>query len=85
MPRLPKTTVQRQRDAVVRAIDSYIAAGKRNGRDRHAAAATLGVAYVTLWRRMKYPEDFTLGELQTIANVLNVSLPALLGGQADGE
>ena len=53
MPRLPKTTAQRQRDAVVRAIDGYIAAGKRNGRDRHAAAAALGVAYVTLWRRMK--------------------------------
>lgn len=42
MPRLPKTTAQRQRDAVVRAIDSYIAAGKRNGRDRHAAAAAPG-------------------------------------------
>ena len=86
MPRLPKTTAQRQRDAVVSAIDGYIAAGKRNGRDRHAAAAALGVPYVTLWRRMKYPEDFTLGELQSIANVLNVSLPALLGGgQTDGE
>ena len=86
MPRLPKTTDQQQRDADVRAIDGYIAAGKRNGRDRHASAAALGVPYVTLWRRMRYPEDFTLGELQTIANVLNVSLPALLGGgQTYGE
>ena len=85
MPRLPKTTAQRQRDAVVRAIDGYIAAGKRNERGSRASAAALGVAYVTLWRRMKYPEEFTLGELQTIANVLNISLPALLGGQADGE
>ena len=85
MPRPPKTTAQRQRDAVVRAIDGYIADGKRNGRDSRVAADALGVHYVTLWRRMKYPEDFTLGELQTIASVLNISLPALLGGQTDGE
>ena len=85
MPCLPKTTAQHPRTAEVSAIDGYIAAGKRNGRDRHAAAAALGVPYVTLWRRMKYPEDFTLGELQSIANTLNVSLPALLGGQTNGE
>ena len=85
MPRLPNTTSQRQRDAVVRAIDGYIAAGKRNGRDSRAAAAALGVPYITLWRRLKAPEDFTLGELQSIANTLNVSLPALLGGQTNGE
>ena len=47
MLRLPKTTAQRQRDAVVRAIDEYIAAGKRNGRDRHAAAAAPGKKEVT--------------------------------------
>ena len=80
MPRLPKTTAQRQRDAVVSAID-----GKRNGRDSRAAAAALGIPYITLWRRLKAPEDFTLGELQSIANTLNVSLPALLGGQTNGE
>ena len=97
MLRLPKTTAQRQRDAVASAIDGYIAAGKRNGRDSRAAAgkrngrdsraaaAALGVPYITLWRRLKSPEDFTLGELQSIANTLNISLPALLGGQADGE
>ena len=85
MPRLPKTTAQRQRDAAVSAIDDYIAAGKRNGRDRHAAAAALGVPYITLWRRLKAHEDFTLGELKSIANTLNVSLPALLGGQTNGE
>ena len=79
MPRLSKTQAQRQRDSVVRAIDGYLAECKRGGRDFKATSRALGVPYATLRRRTADPATFTLGELQSIANTINVSLPALLG------
>ena len=88
MPRLPKTQAQRQRDAIVRAVDGYFAECKRSGRDYLHTAAALGVPYATLRRRTHAPETFTLGELQSIANTLNVSLSTLLGengGTDDGK
>ena len=88
MPRLPKTQAQRQRDAVVRALDVYFAERKRSGSDYLHTAAALGVPYATLRRRTHAPETFTLGELQSIANTLNVSLSTLLGengGTTDGK
>lgn len=83
MPRLPKTTAQRQRDAVVRAVDGYFAERKRSGCDCYAASAALGVAYSTLRRRTLDPGTFTLSELQSIANTLNVSLASLLGEKGE--
>ena len=79
MPRLTKNLAQRQRDAVVRAIDAYLAECKRAGRDYPSTANALGVPYATLRRRTKSPENFTLGELQSIANTLNITIASLLG------
>lgn len=79
MPRLSKTQAERQCDAIVRAVDGYFAECRRAGRDRYEAAASLGIPYTTLRRRTMSPESFTLGELQSIANTLNLSLPSLLG------
>ena len=42
-------------------------------------AAALGMDYQTYLRRMKSPDKFTLGELLTIANTMNIALRTLLG------
>lgn len=79
MPRLAKTQAERQCAAILREVDAYVADRRRNGFDAQSAAQSLGLTYTVLWRRRKNPESFTLSELQSIANTLNISLPALLG------
>lgn len=79
MPRLPKSREDRQRQAIIDAIDLYMIGKTRSGVDARTAAATLGINYSTLLNRRKNPGGFTLREIQSIANVLNISVPTLLG------
>lgn len=79
MPRLPKSKEDKQRQAIIDAIDLYMIGKTRSGIDARTAAATLGIKYSTLLNRRKNPGGFTLREIQSIANVLNISVPTLLG------
>lgn len=79
MPRLPQSRADRQQTAILRAIDTYAAERKRAGQSMESTARALGFEYQTLNHRRHRPESFTVGELQRIANTLNVSLIALLG------
>lgn len=79
MPRLNQTTADRQRTAVVHALDCYTADRRRAGDDSRQIAERLGFDYQLLRLRKQSPENFKLGELQRIANVLNVSLATLIG------
>lgn len=79
MPRLSKTTAEKQLDALRDAVDVYLMRRTRDGVDCITAAAALGFKYSTLRDRRKHPETFTVGEIQRIANTLNVTIPTLLG------
>ena len=72
-----KTTAQRQRDALVVRLEKYIASRKREKLGCHQTADSLGMEYHTLRRRMEFPETFTLGELQRVAEGLGVPLAEL--------
>lgn len=72
-----KTTAQRQRDAIVIRLKNYVADRKREKLGCHQTAGSLGMEYHTLMRRLKFPETFTLGELQRVAEGLGVPLAEL--------
>lgn len=79
MPRLPKSESERQYEAVRRHIREYLYDGCKSG-GHEAAALRLGMKYARLNRLSRCETDkFTLGELQTIANTLNITIPTLLG------
>lgn len=80
-----KTTTQRQRDAIVVRLENYVADRKREKLGCHQTAGSLGMEYHTLRRRLKFPETFTLGELQQVAEGLGVPLAELFERRdADG-
>lgn len=79
MPRLAKSKEDKQRQSLVDAIDLYMIGKIRSGADSRTAARSLGIPYSTLNKRRQNPGNFTLREIQFIANVLNVSVPSLLG------
>ncbi len=80
-----KTTTQRQRDAIVVLLEKYIADRKREKLGCHQTADSLGMEYHTLRRRLMFPETFTLGELQQVAEGLGVPLTELFERRdADG-
>ena len=79
MPRLTRTTAEKQLEALKDAVDIYMMKRTRDGVDCATAAAALGFRYSTLRDRRKRPETFTIGEIQLIANALNVTIPTLLG------
>ena len=79
MPRLPLTKAQHQRLALVRTIDGYIGERRRAGAGHREIAMSLGLGYTTLREKLAKPERFRLGEIQFIANVLNISISRLLG------
>ena len=83
MPRLKQSTADRQQSSVVAHIDVYTCSRRRAGADCENIAHSLGMAYKTLQRRIRCPSDFTLGELQHIANTLNISLARLIGAAGD--
>lgn len=72
-----KTTAQRQRDAIVIRLENYVSDRKREKLGCHQTAGSLGMEYHTLRRRLKFPETFTLGELQRVAEGLGVPLAEL--------
>lgn len=72
-----KTTAQRQRDAIVIRLKNYVADRKREKLGCHQTAGSLGMEYHTLRRRLVFPETFTLGELQRVAEGLGVPLAEL--------
>lgn len=78
MPRLSRTTAEKQLDAIRDAVDIYMMKRTRDGVDCNTAAAALGFKYSTLRDKRKRPETFTVGEIQRIANTLNVTIPTLL-------
>lgn len=79
MPRLSQTVAEKQLDALRNSVDIYMMKRTRDGVDCSTAAAALGFKYSTLRDRRKRPETFTIGEIQRIANTLNVTIPTLLG------
>lgn len=79
MPRLSRTTAEKQLDAIRGAVDIYMMKRTRDGVDCNTAAAALGFKYSTLRDKRKRPETFTVGEIQRIANTLNITIPTLLG------
>ena len=79
MPRLSKTKEEKQYEALTDRIRLYMLKRGDEGDTCHEAAARLGLSYKTLYSRRKSPGDFTLRELQGIANTLNVSIGTLLG------
>lgn len=79
MPRLSRTAAEKQLDAIRDAVDIYMMKRARDGVDCNTAAAALGFKYSTLRDKRKRPETFTIGEIQRIANTLNVTIPTLLG------
>ncbi|MGM9683233.1 MAG: hypothetical protein ACI3XQ_06520 [Eubacteriales bacterium] len=79
MPRLVKSKAERQYSKLVGAVRIYMLERRDCGENCHDAALRLGMPYERLNGRLKKPGDFTLRELQAIANVMNVSIPALIG------
>lgn len=79
MPRLPQSLADRQCTAILARLDAYIGAQRRAGRDSKQIAKQLGFSYGTLKNRRERPLDFTLRELQGIANVMNIKIETLLG------
>lgn len=79
MPRLPQSRADKQYSSIQAHLDAYIGAQKRAGNDLRKAAQALGLTYTTLFRRRARPQDFTLKELQGIANTLNIRVTTLLG------
>ncbi|MCI8388947.1 MAG: hypothetical protein HFE63_10860 [Clostridiales bacterium] len=79
MPRLAKTQAEKQQESILRWLDIYTGERSRAGSDSETIARSLGFAYSTLYKRRKNPWDFTLAELQRMANVMNITISTLLG------
>lgn len=84
MPRLAKTKQEAILNNVVNEINAYKARRFfESSADRNDVAAALGfVTNTKMYRRLHNPADITLGELMSIANTMNISIPVLLGLQA---
>lgn len=50
----------------------------RHGLDKRALSERMGISYQTMLDRFKRPENFSLGEIQTMARYFNVSITSLL-------
>ncbi len=82
MPRLSESKADRQAKDLAEKIDSYTRRELRENKnaDCESLAKKLGFrCYGTFRRRILNPKDITLGELQRVANAMNVSLGSLLG------
>ena len=79
MPRLSKSQHEKQNDNI-----RYVIAGNLEKLHirKHDFARRIGFGgYATYLKRWKEPDEFTLGDLRRIANVLNISLNTLLGNR----
>lgn len=82
MPRIAKSEREKTMDAIARRIrHHYNDALYERGLDCRSAAKTFGMGYDTMHRRLANPSQFTLGELVTIANTMNISLATLVSGK----
>ncbi|MGN1128532.1 MAG: hypothetical protein ACI4T6_06195 [Candidatus Flemingiibacterium sp.] len=79
MPRLAKLKTEIQYVKLVDNIRLYQLKRSDAGDSCFESAQRLGIPYRTLMNKMKKPGTFTLRELQSIANTLNVSISSLLG------
>ena len=83
MPRLSKSQHEKQNDNI-----RYVIAGNleklRIGKYEFASKIGFG-GYATFLKRWKSPDEFTLGDLRRIANVVNISLNTLLGNPDSNE
>ncbi len=82
MPRLTMTERDRQMNAIAKRIRHHYDDSRRDRNiDCRTAAKAYGMTYGTLINHLNCPASFTLGELITIANTMNVSLATLIGGK----
>lgn len=82
MPRLAKTEREKQLDAVAKRIQHYYDDTRRERKlDCYTAARAMGLSYDTMLRKISNPSRFTLGELQSVANAMNISLFTLISGK----
>lgn len=65
----------KQVDRIAEPIRSLLHA---KGISVNALASSSGIPYATLWRRLRSPDDLTVGDLLRIADELAVSPDALL-------
>ncbi len=79
MPRLAQSTAEKQARSVNSQLSAYIYERERAGWDKDRISRALGFPYSTLRLRRQNPEKFTLGELQGIANTLNITVSTLIG------
>lgn len=79
MPRLARLKTENQYSKLVENIRLYQLKRSDAGDSCFESAQRLGIPYRTLMNKMKKPGTFTLRELQSIANTLNVSISSLLG------
>ena len=79
MPRLAKLKTEIQYVKLVDNIRLYQLKRSDAGDSCFESAQRLGIPYRTLMNKMKKPGTFTLRELQSVANTLNVSIATLLG------
>lgn len=84
MPRIAKSEHEKQMDAVARRIRHHYDDIRRDRDiDCFAAAKTMGICYATLRNRLMSPATFTLGELHSIANAMNISVETLIRSKED--
>lgn len=84
MPRIAKSEHEKQMDAVARRIRHHYDDIRRDRDiDCFTAAKTMGICYATLYNRLKAPANFTLGELHSIANAMNISVETLIRSKED--
>ena len=79
MPRLTRLKTENQYSKLVENIRLYQLKRSDAGDNCFESAQRLGIPYRTLANRLKKPGTFTLRELQSVANTLNVSIASLLG------
>lgn len=85
MPRIAKSERERLMDNISRKIRHHYDDSRRErGIDCYTAAKAYGMTYGTLNNHLNCPESFTLGELVSIANTMNISLETLVREAAHG-
>lgn len=83
MSRIAKSEFEKLKNKICRRIRHFYDDIRRErGIDYHQAALTLGFSCAaTLLNRFRRPGRFTLDELGTIANAMNISLETLVSGK----
>ncbi len=76
MPRLSKTQEEKRNLALAGEISRLLVINERRKTD---LSNYLCMTFPTYRRKIKNPEEFTLGDLRRIAKFFNVSLGSLLG------